>query len=139
MAGKSLAAMAEEVMAYNHQMGWEPNPDQTFGDKIALGHSEFSEALEAYRDWGVKDATAQAMDEDEHHDRMHGLCVHGELRGSCSATRLPKPEGVGSEFADVLIRLVHTCANYGIDLEAEYERKMAYNRTRPYQHGGRKM
>jgi hypothetical protein len=53
---KSLATMAEEVMAYNHQMGWEPNPDQTFGDKIALGQ-EFSEALEAYRSWGHADAT----------------------------------------------------------------------------------
>jgi hypothetical protein len=33
--------------------------------------------------------------------------------------------------------LVTIARTYGIDLEAEYVRKMAYNRTRPYQHGGR--
>src|SRR5262249_40737012 len=38
---------------------------------------------------------------------------------------------------DVLIRLLDVCDIYGIDLATEYERKMAFNRTRPYQHGGR--
>lgn len=38
-----------------------------------------------------------------------------------------------------LCALLGVCRKYGIDLEAEYERKMAYNRRRPYQHGGRTM
>lgn len=38
-----------------------------------------------------------------------------------------------------LCDLLAVCRNYGIDLEAEYERKMAFNWTRPYQHGGRTM
>ena len=29
------------------------------------------------------------------------------------------------------------CARYGVDLEAEYERKIAYNRTREFRHGGK--
>lgn len=45
--------------------------------------------------------------------------------------------GVASEFADVLIRLLDECYRHDVDLEAEYERKMAYNRTRAYRHGGR--
>lgn len=50
---------------------------------------------------------------------------------------LPKPEGVGSELADTLIRLLDTADVFGIDLGFEYERKVAYNRTRSFQHGGR--
>jgi len=132
---KSLAEMAEEVYEVNVKLGWQPSTN-TFGDCMALLHSEVSEALEAYRDWGLKDATKTER-QDEHHDRMHGLCIHGEPRGGCDQYVPDKPEGVGSEFADVLIRLLDDARMYGIDLEAEYERKIAYNRTRAWRHGGR--
>jgi len=52
--------------------------------------------------------------------------------------RRRQTEGVGSEFADVFIRLLDYCSRFDVDLEAEYERKMAYNRTRPYRHGNRR-
>lgn len=42
-----------------------------------------------------------------------------------------------SMVATFLSQLVAVCEKYGIHLDAEYERKMAYNWTRPYQHGGR--
>jgi hypothetical protein len=76
-----------------------------------------SEALEAWRRWGTDDATHDA----EYPDRLN-----------------PKPEGVGSEFADIFIRLLDDCDRFGIDLRAEYERKMSYNRTRAYRHGGKR-
>ncbi len=37
----------------------------------------------------------------------------------------------------VLRALVAVAQRYEIDLLTEYERQMAYNRTRPCQHGGR--
>lgn len=37
----------------------------------------------------------------------------------------------------VLRALVTTARHFGIDLEAEYRRKIAFNKTRSYQHGGR--
>jgi hypothetical protein len=41
------------------------------------------------------------------------------------------------EMPMVLRSLLGVCDRWGIDLEAEYHRKIAYSRTRPYQHGGR--
>lgn len=108
-AFKSLAEMTTEVSEWAETKGWEPDPGRTFGDECALIHSEVSEALEAYRGWKFEDTTIDGG----------------------------KPEGVGSEFADILIRLLHYSGTHGFDLEAEYERKMAFNRGRPWRHGGR--
>lgn len=115
MKGKTIAEMTAEVRAVNEEKGWRTGGN-TFGDYISLMHSELSEALEAYRDHRLADPTG----------------TWDDLRDQPA-----KPEGVGSEFADVLIRLLDVADIYGIDLDAEYERKLSYNRTRPYQHGGR--
>jgi NTP pyrophosphatase (non-canonical NTP hydrolase) len=46
-----------------------------------------------------------------------------------------KPEGVPSELADTVIRVLDFCYTEGIDLEAIIEEKLAYNATRPRLHG----
>ena len=119
----NLKEMAVEVEQVNREHGWYDD-ERTFGDDIALLHSELSEALEAYRQWEFKDFT-----------KLYILRNDGEII-PCDN---PKPEGVGSELADVLIRLLDTAARRGIDLEAEYHRKVAYNKTRGYRHGGKKL
>lgn len=48
-----------------------------------------------------------------------------------------KPEGIPTELADIFIRVMDTAEAFGIDLEREVERKMAYNATRPHRHGGK--
>ena len=118
---KSLAEMGREVFSWAESKGWEPDERSTFGDCCALLHSEVSEALEAYR---VKGVFAYVGNENPE------VVFSQEYRGL-------KPEGVPSEFADVLIRLLHYSARYGIDLEAEYEAKMSYNQKRPYRHGNK--
>lgn len=119
---KTLEEMQLEVHENNVAHGWF-DTHRLFGDDVALLHSEVSEMYEAYRRWGLDDATSNE------HAKLYG--THPEGGGRV----LPKPEGVGSEVADVFIRLLDTCERMGLDLRAEYERKMVYNRTRPYRHG----
>ena len=44
-----------------------------------------------------------------------------------------------AEFADVLIRIFDTCGKYDIPLAKAMAAKMAYNETRAYRHGGKKL
>ena len=46
-----------------------------------------------------------------------------------------KPEGVPSELADVVIRVLDFCYTEGIDLESIIDAKLAFNATRERLHG----
>lgn len=105
---KSLDELSHEVYENNLQHGFFDSR-RTFGDDVALLHSEVSEAFETYRSIGLAERT-----------RDNG-----------------KPDDVASELADVLIRLLDTARRYDVNLEAEYERKMSFNRGREHLHGKR--
>lgn len=91
--------------------GWYEEP-RTFGEMIALMHSELSEALEDHRDGrGFRE-----------------IYYEGE-----------KPCGIPIELADTVIRIFDACGYLGIDLEAAIREKMEYNATRPRRHGGKKL
>lgn len=89
---------------------WEPGP--TFPEALMLVVSELSEALETYRHHASLDLI----------NRVDG-----------------KPEGIPVEMADAVIRICDLCAGFGIPLERAIIEKMAYNRTRPERHGGKKL
>lgn len=48
-----------------------------------------------------------------------------------------KPEGVGIELADVIIRSLDMLEHLGLDAEELIAMKSEYNRTRPHRHGGK--
>ena len=50
-----------------------------------------------------------------------------------------KMEGVPRELADVVIRVMDLAEYYGIDLEKVIAEKHAFNKTRPFKHGGKKL
>ena len=50
-----------------------------------------------------------------------------------------KPEGEAAELADAVIRIMDYFESKGWDLEAVVLAKSAYNETRPYRHGGKKI
>lgn len=106
--------------------GWWQE-DRSFGELIALMHSELSEALEDYRNGkGVTEIWYEAKNYD-------GEIV--QLKEQSSPEW--KPCGIPSELADIVIRVFDACGRYGIDLEAAITEKMAYNATRQARHGGK--
>jgi NTP pyrophosphatase (non-canonical NTP hydrolase) len=46
---------------------------------------------------------------------------------------------VEEELADIQIRLMDTAEQLGVNLGRAIARKAAYNRTRPYRHGGKRV
>lgn len=121
---KSINELVKEAHenAVNH--GWWEE-DRSFGELIALMHSELSEALEDYRA-GLK------LNE----NRYFPDTTSPVFRLSHD-DQAWKPCGIPSELADVVIRVMDACGRYGIDLERAITEKMAYNATRPHRHGGK--
>lgn len=107
--------------------GWWDGEERTFGELIALCHSELSEALEEYRNGRLPTETYYS--EKDEFGRIHYFATNpkGEL----------KPEGIPSELADVVIRVMDMCEHFGIDLEEAIKEKHKYNQGRPYKHGGK--
>lgn len=90
---------------------YEPGKVRDFDGQMALVHSEVSEALEQWR-------KGRNPDED--------YVIDG------------KPEGIPSEFADIIIRVLDICAHYEIDIEQAIIKKMEYNLGRPYRNGNKR-
>ena len=91
------ADLQKEAHAIAKEKGWW-DQERTFGDCIALVHSELSEALEAYRVRELVEWTRPGY-WPPHLDSP------------------PKPMGVASELADVVIRIADTAEWYGENLE----------------------
>lgn len=88
--------------------GWYDEGHPNDAERIALMHSELSEALEAMRKPDLKDK------------------------------HLPELNPVVVELADVCIRIFDYCGANGFDLEEAIFAKMQVNRNRPHKHGGKK-
>lgn len=108
--GEAFDRFAILVYEEARARGWYDQP-LTFGDQVALLHSECSEALEAYRELGFADRLSSD-------------------RG---------PEGVRSELADVLLRVASTAVSRGLILAPVLAEKIAFNATRSYRHGGKRL
>lgn len=107
----SIDHMQRQVHENAVQHGWWDNEypfdASTTAAKIALIHSELSEALEAIRNGNPQD---------EH---------------------CPEFKSLDIELADAVIRIMDLAEARNIDLAAAIEAKHAYNTTRPHRHGGK--
>jgi NTP pyrophosphatase (non-canonical NTP hydrolase) len=131
-----LNKLRDEIHQNAVEHGWWDEP-RTFGEIIALCHSELSEALEAYRNG-------------DEPTKIYFPCTHKHDFGcsypACSPEKCRhypesrnRPEGIPIELADCIIRILDYCGQEGIDIEEAVRLKMQYNKTRPYRHGGKKI
>ncbi|HMD42347.1 MAG TPA: hypothetical protein VKH45_04675 [Candidatus Acidoferrum sp.] len=88
--------------------GWWEEQNFNVGEKIALMHSELSEALEAFR------------------------------KGNGPSDKIPKWSHAEEEFADAVIRLMDLSEKMGLDVAGAIVAKAKYNESRPYRHGDKK-
>lgn len=108
---RTISEVVRDCWRVSEQHGWHKDvDDRTFVEKLALVHSEISEALEEYRDGHLIDETY---------------------------VKDGKPEGVPIELADAVIRIFDIAGIYGIDIDAAITQKQTFNRTRPFRHGGK--
>lgn len=109
-----LSELSKQVHRIAKEHGWWEPPVDGFPVKLALMHSELSEALEEYRNGRALNEIYYAPDSD-------------------------KPEGIPIELADCIIRILDWCQANDIDIEVALTLKIAYNETRPHRHGGKKL
>jgi NTP pyrophosphatase (non-canonical NTP hydrolase) len=98
----------QEIHETAKEHGWWDEP-RSFGDCIALMHSELSECLEGFRKGNPADE-------------------HCALFSSCEI-----------ELADCIIRILDLAGSYGYNIGGALEAKTRYNKSRPYRHGGKKL
>lgn len=110
-----IRKIAKEIHQNARERGWWPEgPDNVnnIPEKLALVHSEISEALEEYRN----------------HKLSAGIYMDHST----------KPEGFGIELADAVIRIFDLAEYLQIDIQECIEIKMDYNKSRPLRHGGKR-
>lgn len=124
-----IADLIDEAFTNSRDHGFhdgeEPGDHNVLGMKLALIHSEVSEALEDVRD-----------------RKMDTVYVHKEMSNQLTSAPVdgfspPKPNGFLSEIADVMIRCGDLIGMLGRrdEFVKVLREKMAYNKSRPFKHG----
>lgn len=116
--------------------------------KIALISTEAAEAIEEVRKrdepLGVY-YTGEVPRKLASQDVWVKLPVEGDytyvksLLAAAGEVAEPKPEGLPIELADVVIRAFDLAERFNIDIVDAIEKKMRFNETRSFRHGGKKL
>lgn len=129
---------SKEIHANAVRHGWW-DEERSFGDIVALCHSELSEALEEYRAGRGMVWHECKLDKIDSDECIKNYCAN-YYQGECVASGMGnKPEGIAVEMIDCIIRILDWCGKESIDVDALMERKHEYNKTRPYRHGNKKL
>lgn len=138
----SMIAWQKIIHAWAVRKQWR-GPDaetqRTTGDDMALIVSEVSEALEAYRECADPLLVWNTYTVEINHVKFKNLTWDQVMALGVDPADLgePKPEGVGPELADTIIRILDYAEHVGLDMDLEVARKMAHNESREVRHGGK--
>jgi NTP pyrophosphatase (non-canonical NTP hydrolase) len=157
--------MQENVHDWAESKGWndpaiidpdaDPTPIEIRLAAIALIHQVLSNELELIRKGeptsGFLDSLVVSLPAVERVEGINAIkvlaklaLVHSEVSeatGAVLAKQIKtivldgKPEGLGSEIVDTLIRLLHLSAMLGHDSAKDFALKMEFNESRPVKHG----
>lgn len=123
----ALTDLANRIFSTAEESGWH-DTNRPLPESLALIHSEVSEALEEYRSLPPNFPLGHT------YYRYGGdISAASEMDGV-----LGKPEGIASELADVMIRILDAAVEFDIPVNEVLLQKMAYNETRPYRHGNKR-
>lgn len=127
---ESYCKLFEEGAAFGYDMGIKESPGFNLNTLAA-------EIMQVNTDKGFNDAPLNVGEAI--------ALMHSELSEALEADRkdlmddkLPKRTGTEVELADTIIRILHFSARKGYDIHGAVLEKLAYNKTRPYMHGGKK-
>ncbi len=129
-----LNTLATAIFENGKTKGWyDDGRGLNIGERLALIHSEVSEALEADREGRYLNnpytkrgnISASGFNDfvDKEFKREFELYIKDTFE---------------DEMADIIIRVLDMCALKNIDIEAHIQAKMRYNELRPKQHGNKK-
>ena len=127
----NLNELAKEAHQIAVEHGWwEKEP--SFGDLVALMHSELSEALEEYR--AGRDMVWYACTEGtpEHPCDPKDIydCEMSGQEASC-AYRSEKPEGIAVELADCIIRILDWAGHENVNMDRIFFEVMEAHKDQP--------
>jgi len=120
-----LNELAKEIHEINCEKGFY-DQDPGLAKQMLLIVTEISEACEA-------DRSGHHADREEY-DRLQSSDMDRNFIVAEHFPRLIK-NSFEDEIADALIRLLDLAASRGIDMDYHVEKKLEYNKTRPYKHG----
>lgn len=104
------------------------------GEKLALIHSEVSEALEAHRKEHFADLARYREELLESTQKEDLTMQESDIVFKESFEKHVK-NSFEDEIADVIIRCLDLCGFMAIDIEAHVAMKLNYNKTRAHKHG----
>lgn len=116
------------------EKGFDDLPDRALKliDQLnSEGDTDLAEFLRAAIDSQTLKLVHDELSE-AHEERRSGHPMNYEYT---NAVKVGKPEGVPSELADAVIRLLHISQRQKIDLAGVIEGKLAYNASRERMHG----